>query len=43
MFQDLQLIDWGSIGNAEDLPRGSHDGDWLDALVIAMDLLHDKQ
>ena len=41
-MQELGLVDWGSISAAESLPRGSHSADWMDALVVAMDLLHSQ-
>jgi len=44
VFQDLQQVNWGSLENARSLPRGTSDGsDWVDAVVLAMDMLHDKE
>ncbi|XP_076036123.1 X-ray repair cross-complementing protein 5-like isoform X2 [Oratosquilla oratoria] len=33
-----QLVNWELINSIENLPRGNSNGDWLDALVVAMDL-----
>jgi len=41
VLQRPRLVDWQSAEAAEALPRGSSAGDWLDAMVVAMDLLHD--
>ncbi|XP_018026731.1 X-ray repair cross-complementing protein 5 [Hyalella azteca] len=41
VLQSPREVDWACVEAAQKLPRGSHAADWLDALVIAIDLLHD--
>nr|XP_045583822.1 X-ray repair cross-complementing protein 5-like isoform X1 [Procambarus clarkii] len=41
VLRELQTVDWEVITEVDQLPYGKSSGDWLDALVVAMDLLHD--
>lgn len=41
VLRELRTVDWELINEVENLPYGNSTGDWLDALVVGMDLLHD--
>ncbi|XP_071549630.1 X-ray repair cross-complementing protein 5 [Panulirus ornatus] len=41
VMRELQTVDWEVIAKVDQFPYGNTSGDWLDALVVAMDLLHD--
>ena len=40
VFQKPRLVDWKMIGEVEHLPRGTIHADWLDTIVVALDLVH---
>lgn len=41
VLQEPRLVSWDIIHEVERITGGKKSGDWLDALVVAMDLLHD--
>lgn len=41
VLQEVRLVEWEMMKQVENLGHGGSSGDWLDALVVAMDLLHD--
>ncbi|XP_045121022.1 X-ray repair cross-complementing protein 5-like isoform X2 [Portunus trituberculatus] len=41
VLQEVRLVDWDMMKQVENQGCGGSSGDWLDALVVAMDLLHD--
>ncbi|KAK8726331.1 hypothetical protein OTU49_010215 [Cherax quadricarinatus] len=41
VLRELRTVDWELINEVENLPYGNSTGDWVDALVVGMDLLHD--
>ncbi|XP_042241510.1 X-ray repair cross-complementing protein 5-like [Homarus americanus] len=41
VMKEPRFVDWQMIAEVDDLPRGNSPGDWLDALIVAMDLLQD--
>ncbi|KAF2367593.1 Ku70/Ku80 N-terminal alpha/beta [Trinorchestia longiramus] len=43
VLQEPRVVDWACVEAAQELPRGSRSADWLDALVVAIDLLHDPR
>ncbi|KAK3876763.1 hypothetical protein Pcinc_018476 [Petrolisthes cinctipes] len=44
VLQRPKVVDWNLINEVEELSvTGNCSGDWLDALVVALDLLHDPQ
>ena len=42
-FQELGYVNWDLISRVDRLPRGNSSGDWLDALIVAMDMLKEPQ
>lgn len=42
-MREPQTVDWEVITAVDQFPYGNTSGDWLDALVVAMDLLHDPE
>lgn len=36
-------VDWDMMNEVDQLPFGKATADWLDALVVAMDLMHDPE
>ncbi|KAK7085706.1 hypothetical protein SK128_020501 [Halocaridina rubra] len=41
LLQPPLTVTWDIINRVENISGGRESGDWLDALVVAMDLLHD--
>ncbi|CAL4145774.1 unnamed protein product, partial [Meganyctiphanes norvegica] len=41
VYRPISAVDWEMLESLANLPRGKESGDWVDALVVAMDLLHD--
>ncbi|RXG71453.1 X-ray repair cross-complementing protein 5 [Armadillidium vulgare] len=41
VYSTPKFVDWDMILKARNLPRGNSSGDWLDAVIVAMDLLYD--
>ena len=37
------MVEWDMMNQIENQGGGGSSGDWLDALVVAMDLLHDPE
>ncbi|XP_068204054.1 X-ray repair cross-complementing protein 5 [Palaemon carinicauda] len=43
VLQEPSLVSWDLINKVERITGGKQSGDWLDTLVVAMDLLHDPE
>ncbi|XP_042886525.1 X-ray repair cross-complementing protein 5-like isoform X2 [Penaeus japonicus] len=41
VLREIMTVDWDMMNEVDQLPYGKTSADWLDALVVAMDLLHD--
>lgn len=43
VLREIMTVDWDMMNEVDQLPYGKTSADWLDALVVAMDLLHDPE